>query len=168
MSLDVKQKCWGFVDKSDVKKAIFNHHYDAMKEEMSSMSKLEPVQNEDFRDLQSYFDEKSIENGRMAFKICCQMVDNIPDNFKNKYKNKKHELICSHCTNNDQVMTQIHCLECSHWTDIRKDLDLSKIDDLVTFFQRLLAERTKEEKRGLNMTGPHCTTPTSGEDSGSG
>ena len=34
-----------FVDKSDVKKAIFNHHYDAMKEEMFSMSKLEPVKN---------------------------------------------------------------------------------------------------------------------------
>ena len=84
------------------------------------MSKLEQVKYDDFRELQPYFDDKSIENGRMVFKIRCQMVDNIPGN----------------------LQACITCLECSHWADIKKDLDLITIDDLVTFFQRLLSERT--------------------------
>ena len=57
-------------------------------------------------------------------------------------------------------MTQSHCLDCPAWTDIRKDLDVSKIDDLVKFFRRLLLERTKiENDDGLGANKPHCTTP---------
>ena len=64
-------------------------------------------------------------------------------------------------------MTQSHCLECPEWEDIRKDLDVKNIDDLVKFFQRLLAGRAKkaDEVNGLKTVRPHCTTPSMGDDS---
>ena len=75
--------------KTIVKEAIFNHHYEAMKKEMDGMTKLEPIKNYDFRQAQEYFKNKSIENGRMAFCIHSQMLDDIPGNFKNKYRKIK-------------------------------------------------------------------------------
>jgi hypothetical protein len=67
----------------------------------------------------------------------------------------------------DQEMTQSHCLECSAWDGIKKDLDVTNINDLVKFFQRLLMERTKkdEEANGLKLNRPHGTTPAFGGDS---
>ena len=86
------------VPKSVLKKAIMNHHYGELKKEIASMKKLDPIKDEDFRETQSYFMDKSIENGRMAFRIRCQMVDNIPGNFKNKYRKEKEK--CRHCDKN--------------------------------------------------------------------
>ena len=154
------------VSKSVVKEAIFNHHQAAMKKEMDGMSKLEPIKNDDFREKQEYFNNKSIENGRMSFRIRTQMLDDIPGNFKNKFRNNKDKLKCRHCKS-DQIMTQSHCLECSAWTEIRKDLDLSNIDDLVKFFRRMLLEKSKSEKEdGWDIEKPHCTTPAPGGNSG--
>ena len=133
------------VPKAALKEAIFNHHF--------------------FREMQGYFKDKSIENGRMSFRIRTQMLDEIPGNFKNKFKNDKEKLKCNHCAS-DQIMTQSHCMDCSAWADIRNDLDLSKIDDLVKFFRKLLAERAKSENDGLRKHKPHCTTPTPGGNSG--
>ena len=151
-----------FVPKSVVKKAIRNHHYKELKEEIASMKKLDPIKDEDFRNTQSYFTDKSIENGRMSFRIRCQMVDNIPRNFKNKYRKEKKKLICRHC-DMETIMTQSHCLDCPGWSTIREDLDLTKIDDLVKFFRRLLSERARSDKEdGLQLNRLHCTTPYSG------
>ena len=104
--------------------------------------------------------DKSIENGRLSFKVRTQMLENIPGNFKNKFRNNKDKLKCRHCSS-DQVMTQSHCLECPAWMEIKKDLDTTKIEDLVKFFQRLLTERAKDEKRGSDQNSPHCTSPAS-------
>jgi hypothetical protein len=43
------------------------------------------------------------------------------------------------------VQTQAHCLVCPHWDKLRTDLDLSKMDGMVKYFQRLLVERLKGE-----------------------
>ena len=74
------------------------------------MTELEPIKNYDFGEKQKYFNSKSIENGRMAFRIPSQMLDDIPGNFKNKFRNDKDKLKCHHCKA-DQVMTQSHCLD---------------------------------------------------------
>ena len=139
---------------------MLNHHYSETKEENMKMKKLDPIKHEDFREAKQYLKDKSIENGRMAFRIRTQMSDKIPGNFKNKYKKEQEKLKCSYC-NLNQEMTQMHCL------DLRTDLDLKNINDLVKFFQRLLAERTKkdEEVTGLKTGRPHCTTPAAGGNS---
>ena len=86
------------VPKSVLKKAIMNHHYGELKKEIASMKKLDLIKEDEFRETQSYFRDKSIENGRMAFRIRCQMVDNIPGNFKNKYRKEKEKLKCRQWT----------------------------------------------------------------------
>ena len=53
-------------------------------------------------------------------------------------------MICKEC-DIGQVETQSHCTICPKWENIRSDLDLTTINDLATFFQRLLAERSKDE-----------------------
>ena len=73
-----------FVPKSVIKDAIFNHHYLKMKEEIDKMTKLEPIKAD-------YFLDKSIENGILSFKIRSQMLENIPGNFKNKYRYQKEQ-----------------------------------------------------------------------------
>ena len=55
-----------------------------MKEEIASLSKLQLIKDDDFREKQGYFNDKSIENGRMSFKILGHMLEDIPGNFKNK------------------------------------------------------------------------------------
>ena len=60
-------------------------------------------------------------------------------------------------------MTQSHCMDCPAWSTIREYLDLTKIDDLVKFFRRLLSERTKSDNDdGLQLNWLHYTTPTPG------
>ena len=99
--------------------------------------------------MQPYFMNKSIENARMAYKLRCQMLEKIPGNFKNK--EEEDNLKCRYCYL-DEIMTQSHCLNCSAWRDLKTDLDLTNIDDMVLFFRQLLSEREK-------VDGPHCTTP---------
>ena len=102
-----------FVSSEEIKRAIFNHHLDYMRENMSK--KLDNIKFDDFTNEQPYMNEKSIEVGRMAFKIRCNMVEDIPANFKNKYRsngrNSDEGLICKHCQE-EVVMDQAHCMLC--------------------------------------------------------
>ena len=79
-------------------KAIFDHHYNSMKKEMEESKpgskKLNDIEQEDFREVQDYFLYKSVDNGRMAFKVRCQMVPDIPGNFKGKYNKKGSDDMC--------------------------------------------------------------------------
>ena len=142
------------VTKEEIKDAIRNHHYIDMKEELSKSKKLSDIKNEDFTKVQSYFNGKSVESTRMAFRIRSHMVPEIPGNFKNKYRNKEGGMTCSYCEE-EVVMDQSHCLKCEAWTEMRRDLDLSNIDDLVMFFRNMLKEMAsmEDDKR------KHCTTP---------
>ena len=133
------------VQKSEVKRAIFEHHYRDMVEIVDKQTKLESIKGEDFREIPKYFEEKSIENSRMAFKVRSHMVPDIPGNFKNRYRVKGSEnegLICDQCQEGE-IFTQSHCLTCPAWSDLRSGLELTNISDLVTFFRKLLVERAK-------------------------
>ena len=127
------------------KKAIFNHHYNDMMKIVKTKTKLENIQDEDFSDVQEYFGEKSVENTRLAFKIRTQMVAEISGNYKNKYRVKgteKEGLVCMECQD-DEIMTQSHCLTCTAWAELREGIDLTNIKDLVIFFRKLLVARSK-------------------------
>ena len=76
------------VSKAEVKEAIFKHHYSDMINIINTNSKLEAIKGDDFTKVQEYFNEKSVSNSRMAFKIRSHMVPEIPGNFKNRYKVK--------------------------------------------------------------------------------
>ena len=112
-----------------------------MKMEMEEgYTKMKDIKDDNFTEVQSYFKEKSIETTRMAFRVRCKMVKDIPGNFKQKYK--KEGLTCKYCNGGD-VMSQSHCVECPACSDLREGLDLMNILDMVKFFQKLLTERAR-------------------------
>ena len=92
----------------------------------------------------------SLNNARMAFRIKSQMVDKIPCYFKKKYSKRNNSrdqndgLYCPHCQNG-QLFMQKHMLSCLKWTELRRDLNMNSINDLVIFFKRLLEEKEKME-----------------------
>ena len=109
------------------------------------------IKHEDFSEVQEYFKQKSVSNTRLAFRVHSKMVDEIPANFKNKFKSKGEDgLICSYC-DKGEIMSQSHCLECSAWVKLREGLDLTNIMDMVAFFKRLVDERA--------AGGQHRMTP---------
>ena len=90
--------------------------------------------------------EKSVDSGRLSFRIRSKMVDNIPANYKNKFKNNSEGLICKYCSSGE-VLSQSHCLVCPAWHELREGLDLKQIKDLTIFFRRMLLERAKVDKK---------------------
>ena len=70
-----------YVTKQAVGDAIWKHHYDDLKKEISNSKKLNDIKDEDFSNIQEYFKDRSVENTRMAFKI-----RNPQCNFKKKCK----------------------------------------------------------------------------------
>ena len=133
------------VSKNVVKNAIFEHHYNDMVNTVKEKSKLDDIKEYEFKEVQPYFNEKSVDTARMAFKVRTHMVPEIPGNFKNKYRVKgtvSDGLTCTHCMQGE-IMTQSHCLTCPAWTEIRDGLEMTKIEDLVIFFRKLMVERAK-------------------------
>ena len=130
------------ISKTHIKEAIFYSHYKSMKEDMSKSSKLEDIQNEDYRCIQPYFLDKSVSNTRLAFRIRTKMLEKIPGNYKNMFKNSKEGLKCSHCE--EDVMTQIHCVSCPGFKQLREGLDLTCMADMVVYFRRVMVERSRK------------------------
>ena len=107
------------VSTKTIKDAIFKHHYSEMKETITSYTKLEEIKDDDFKEPQKYMHFKSVNTGRLAFKIRVKMVENIPANFKGKFKNNSDGLIFKNCTSGD-ILSQSHCLICPGWLEIRQ------------------------------------------------
>ena len=70
------------------------------------------------------------------------MVEKIPGNYKNMYKKNKEGLRCSHCQ--EQVMTQSHCVTCPGMEELRDGLDLDTMRDMITFFRRVMSDRSRQ------------------------
>ena len=85
------------------------------------------------------------------------MVEDIPANFKRMYK--EEDQLCKFCQE-QKLLDQSHCLVCPAWEKLREGLDMKKIDDLVSFFRKMLSEMSKEEKKKKKgPSGLHGTTP---------
>ena len=134
------------ISSGDIKKAILHHHDRNIIEEVSKSKKMMMHKNDDFSQVQKYMHGKSVTNSRMAFRVRCELVNDIKGNFKDKYKRLGGEeaLKCDDCSSED-IQTQSHCMICPHWEDIRRGLEMDKIEGVVTFFQRLLVERSREK-----------------------
>ena len=138
--------------KQMIKDAIFRHHYQEMKVEISKSKKMEKIKNEDFSKIQPYMMVKSIQQARMSFRIRCELVENIKGNFKTKYlrlpteNQEKDKLACIYCDFNE-VETQTHCMKCPKWENLRTGLDMEKIEDVAKFFTCMLIERAKEDDK---------------------
>ena len=54
--------------KTEIQEGLLNYHYIEMKEQFKESRKLANIKNEDFRFFQPYFLDKSVANGRLAFR----------------------------------------------------------------------------------------------------
>ena len=134
------------IKKKEIHEAVFFHNYGEMKEDMERCRKLEEVKDGDFSKLPDYMiKEKSIDRVRMAYRIRSKMVNDIKMNFKGS---NKDSLKCEWCDSGEEE-SQCHVTQCSGWEEERKGLDLYKLEDLVTFFQRILREKGEKRKEGL-------------------
>ena len=93
---DVRQICLdigipdlncNIMTKQDIKKAIQHSHYEHMMQLFEGSSKLHDIKEDDFRSMQLYFNDKNLESARTKFKIRTKMLEQIPGNCKNLYKN---------------------------------------------------------------------------------
>ena len=116
------------ITEQEVKRAIFEHHYNDMVGDVKEKKKLNSIKEDDLSEVQPYFKDKSVENVRMAFKIRTEMVTEIPGNYKNKYRVKGTEngLNCLEC-DEDVIWTHSHCLTCLAWPEIREGLELTSL-----------------------------------------
>ena len=75
----------------EIKQAVFDHHYAEIKSKISSSKKMMSFKDENFKEVQDYMRGKSVENIRVAFRIRCEMVQEIRGNYKDKYRRKGGE-----------------------------------------------------------------------------
>ena len=81
----------------------------------------------------------------MNWSVSCVQYK-IKGNFKDKYRRRGGDeaLICDDC-DSEEIQTPNHCLECPNWEDLRRGIDVTKIDDLLIYFQQMLTERLKRK-----------------------
>ena len=123
--------------KKEIQRAIEKSHQEDMMNQFENSKKLQDIRHSDFNKFQSYFNDKNIENARMKFKIRSKMLEKIPGNFKNKYKNMENCLKCIFC---EDEMTQNHCTVCPGREEHIRNLDMTNLDDLVKYFKVILGD----------------------------
>ena len=129
------------ISKQEIQKAIYQAHYKAMMVLFENSKKLKDIKNDNFEGMQSYFNDKNLKNSRMKFKIRSKMVENIPGNFKNRFKYSEKGLNCVSC---NTELNQDHCVICPDRAQLRAGLDMNNIDDVVTYFRRYLNNEKKK------------------------
>ena len=143
--------------KDDIIDAIFLDHYKNIKEDIKGYKKMEKTAHQDFTKEQEYLHGKSVDRCRTELRIRTEMLESFKDNFRSKYRTLERGeedddpgLSCSFCDITPKARdSQPHCLVCPAWQDLRVDLDLTFMEDMVTYFRRVLqarADREEEEK----------------------
>ena len=129
-----------------------------MKEEMSRMTKLDEIKDEDFRNVQSYMNSCSIETARMTFSLRGKMYK-CRANYHGSYD--KEERGCPACReargeedDRSQGMSQdrpvieeesqSHLAVCPYYSHLRQGLDIATTEGMVQYFQAVLQERDKK------------------------
>ena len=129
------------IHKTELQKAIEASHREDLLKQFETSKKLEDIKNSDFDDVQPYFHDKNIENGRIKFKIRSKMLKKVPGKFKNLYKHVENGLKCEFCIDE---LTQNHIISCPGRIEHRQDLDMNNLDHLVTYFKIILGEKSQD------------------------
>ena len=117
------------------------------KEKMAGKEKCEIIRIRDFRYIQPYMYEKSLQQSRMEFLWETKMIDTRMT-MKNKYK--KDEYSCPHCEQGreqGELETPSHLLtSCSAYSDLRAGVNPELVlEDRSTFLYRAIARRKELE-----------------------
>ena len=131
-----------YVGKEQIQEAIFEEHYRTMISQFETSKKLQDITDDIFRQIQSYFNDKNLNNARLKFKILSKMIDKIPGNFQNRYRYNEEGLNCTQCM---VEFTQYQCTICPTRSNLREGLNMNSIDDVVTYFRRYLETEKKKQ-----------------------
>ena len=126
-----------------------------MKENIMESKKMEKIAHQDFIQVQEYLHGKLVDRCRTEFRIRTEMLESFKDNYRSKYRtlargdeDEDPGLACSYCEVTPYARdSQAHCLACPAWQDLRENLDLTFIEDIVTFFRRVLRARADREEK---------------------
>ena len=93
-------------------------------------------------------EDRSIDRCRTKFRIRTEMMKTFKDNYRSKYMERGR--------GEEEEDPGLQCKDCSEphsptlspaWEDIRTGLHLEDIEDLVTYFRRVLAGRDEKARR---------------------
>ena len=110
------------------------------------------IKHEDFRQEQDYMNDRSINNSRTQLWVSLEMLETFMDNYRSKYRTLEQGeedrypcLVCGDCGLARD--SQSHCLICPAWAKDRDRFDLSCIEDLVKYFQRVLRGQEDQARK---------------------
>ena len=112
------------------------------------MKKLEDIQNEDFREVQSYMKCCAIEQARLTFSLRSKMYD-CRANYHGKYDEDNRGCpACLEAGGQDRQVveeeSQSHLSVCPQYSHLRVGLDISTTKGMVEYFRAVLYERDKK------------------------
>ena len=130
--------------KKIIRKKIQDRNKQLLLQQIREYKKLdyEEIVNEDYG-LHDYLKTMTVTQARVYFSVRTQMLPTVQCNFRNKpeYIANQHKCLCGE----EDVQSHLHyCVLYSH---CREGLNMAKPADLVTFFQRVIGEREREEDR---------------------
>ena len=88
----------------------------------------------------TYMTDLRMDQARTKFKIKTKMIKNVKLNYKNDPKNVKALWKCSECA---LIDSQEHLLWCDGFEMLRKNKDLTRDNDLTSYFQQIMKIRDK-------------------------
>ena len=145
-SVGLRNACEVFLTRAEVKEAILYHHLSILKEEMKGKKKLARICNEDCRKMQSYMNNKSLEDSRLEFRWRTSMLD-CRAWMPARYGGMK---ACPHCPEGREAGEEesgLHWLTCQAYARVRQGLDPEyNIEDRIVFIRRVQLIRTELEK----------------------
>ena len=89
-----------------------------------------------------YLRDLSLEDGRMMFKLNCEMCPGIKINFQNDKKFTDDLWSCITC---NAIQSQNHLEYCIIYSDLRDNKDLTKDTDLVQYFREVITRQLASE-----------------------
>ena len=147
---DVTKK---YLNRQEVKEYIKYYDMKLAKSDMAPLEKCTAIRHRDFRSVQPYMYEKSLEQSRLEFQWETRMVD-LRTNMKGKYTKDKYS--CPHCTEGREqgvLKSPDHFLsECAAYADLRAGLNIEAVLEDRAAFLRKAIQRRKELETRLKTT----------------
>ena len=125
------------VKKEELDEAILYANQKDLKEDIERYEKLKDVKGEDYRKEQEYMMWKGVDKSRMAFRLRTRMLNKVKMNYKNMHRGN---LKCEECEL-DEEETQEHMVVCPGWAMELGTLDVTRMDDMVEFFTRVMRRK---------------------------
>ena len=116
--MGLKDATQQYLYRDEIKEAISLHNPTIIKKEMEGKSKCDMIWNLDFRQMQVFMKDKSLENSRIEILWLTNMLD-TRTTMKGKYKQGYK---CPHCpdgTREGTLESPGHLLECQAYLDLR-------------------------------------------------